>query len=399
MGWFSDSRQRQVLKLEPSRRASAIGNLILFLLTATVSTAATLYRLDEWPAAIQQPNLDIPDRALLIVAGVAGGFALLALAAGIYNLSRWRLTRRVIKASRSPTLSGMIPTHETVIAPRRAAAPPPLNVEFLKARKFPKPPKPLHQVAQQSNVLNQPPINIAYLRLFDNQPRARTFLESAWREFGYVFFLRAATSVTRREYKDTRRLGSLGEMFLANDDTFDAVLRLAPTTPLRKGRIVLPNVAPTRVRTRDPYGTYPIRAILCHGEYWQRAIDILLGRADLVVLDLSGFTQRNAGTGYEVQRTIDTVPIERVIILCDAASSRRFLGDVIQQAWSQMDAASPNAAGGPRFVMVAVTDQIRRSTSQQGNQEVTRVRLVSVRRHSRNVAAWAYGAALAHRQP
>ena len=390
MGWFSNSRQRQVLRLEPSRGASAIGNFLVFLITGAVATAASAWVADAWPSGVRRPDFaGVSDRTMLIVAAVAGTVAILALGFGVYDFSRWRLSRRVIRASTTPTLRNVMPNHDTVVATEQADSPPPLHVDIRKPRQFPKTPKPLRRVSFEANVIGHAPINIAYLRLFDNQPRARTFLESAWREFGYVLLLRSATSVTRREFKRARQLQSLNEMFVHDDDTFGATLRLAPTTPMKKGRVVLPDVAPTRVRVRDPYGSYPVRAVLCHGDYWKRAVDILLGQVHLVVLDLSGFTERNEATAYELQRTIDLVPIERVMLLCDPQSSRRFLRSAVERAWSQMSADSPNATGAPRTATIAVTDSIRRYRSQQGDQEFERVRLESSRRQSRRVAAYA----------
>ena len=390
MGWFSNTRQRQVLRLEPSRGASAIGNLLVFLFTAAIATAAVVWAADAWPAGIREPDRSgISDRTLLIVASVAGTLSIVALSLAVYDLGRWRLSRRVIRASNTPTFRNAMPQHETVVAADRALDPPPLQVDIRTPRHFPRTPTPLRRVSMEANVIGHPRINIAYLRLFDNQPRARTFLESAWRELGYVFLLRSATSVTRREFRRASRLQSLNEMFVHDDETFGAALRLAPTSPLKKGRLVLPDVAPTRVRVRDPYGSYPVRAVLCHGDYWKRAVDILLGQVHLTVVDLSGFTERNAATAYELQRTIDVVPIEKVMMLCDPGSSRRFLRSAVEQAWSQMSADSPNATGGPRTATIAVTDSIRRYRSQQGNQEVERVRLEASRRKSRRIAAYA----------
>ena len=389
MGWFSNTRQRQILRLEPSRGAAAIGNFLVFLLTGAVAAAAIVWVADVWPTDVRRPDLAVSDRTLLIVAAVAATVSLTALAIGLYDLSRWRLSRRIIRASNTPALRSVMPLHETVVATERVAAPPPLQVDIRKPRQFPKPPPPLREVSRQTNVIGHGCINIAYLRLFDNQPRARTFLESAWREFGYVFLLRSATSVTRKEFRRARQLQSLSEMFVHDDATFGSTLQLAPTSPMKKGRIVLPDVAPSRVRVRDPYGSYPVRAVLCHGDYWRRAVDILLGQVHLIVLDLSGFTERNAATAYELQRTIDLVPIERVMLLCDPGSSRRFLRGAVEHAWSQMSADSPNATGGQRTATIAITDSIRRSSSQQGNQEIQRVRLVSSRRKSRRVAAYA----------
>jgi F0F1-type ATP synthase membrane subunit c/vacuolar-type H+-ATPase subunit K len=388
MGWFSNTRQRQVLRLEPSRGVSAIGAFLVFLFAGAIATAAIAWVADAWPSDIRQPDLaGISDRTMLIVAAVAGTLSVLGLCSGVYDFSRWRLSRRVIRASNTPALRNVMPKHETVVAAEQAVSPPPLNVDVRTPRQFPKTPTPLRRVSTEANVIGHSPINIVYLRLFDNQPRARTFLESAWREFGYVFLLRSATSVTRREFTRARQLQSLDEMFVHDDETFGATLRLAPTSPMKKGRVVLPDVAPTRVRVRDPHGSYPVRAVLCHGDYWRRAVDILLGQVHLVVLDLSGFTERNEATAYELQRTIDLVPIERVMLLCDPQSSRRFLRKAVEHAWSQMSVDSPNATGGPRTATIAVTDSIRRHRTQQGSQEVEHVRLESSRRKSRRVAA------------
>ena len=70
---------------------------------------------------------------------------------------------------------------------------------------------------------------------------------------------------------------------------------------------------------------------------------MLLYRADLVVLDLSGMMPGNAGTRYEIQRVIDRIPIERVIFLADRRSDRDYLHDEIGRAWSQMAFGLPNS--------------------------------------------------------
>jgi hypothetical protein len=89
------------------------------------------------------------------------------------------------------------------------------------------------------------------------------------------------------------------------------------------------------------------------------------------------------------------VPIERVTVLCDQASSKRFIEAAIREAWSQMSASSPNASPHPRLVIVGITDYYRRSQSEQGSQQVDRVRLESHRRHSRRLATAAYHMATA----
>lgn len=386
MGIFTNYRQREVLRLEPSRAAASVGAILFLLVAGTASTATALLAMDSWPSEIRQPEVDLSDRTLLLIAGGLAALALVALVSAWYNLSRWRLARRVVRASNDPRFAPLLPDHTTAFASERAISPPPLDIKFVKPRRLAKTPK-LRPVTPTSNVIGHPPLQIAYLRLFDNQPRARTFLESAWREFGYVHLLRSATSITRTEYKQSRRLGELEAMFVADDESLVAALESAPNAPYRRGRLVLRNVAPTRVSVRDRYGSYPVRAILCHGAYWRRAVDILLSRVDLVVIDLSGFTERNQSTAYELQRVIDGVAIERVVMLCDPRSSKKYLQSAILAAWTRMDAASPNAHGAPRWVVVGVTDTFRRRTSQQGDHDVEQVSLESSRRVSRRLAA------------
>jgi hypothetical protein len=107
------------------------------------------------------------------------------------------------------------------------------------------------------------------------------------------------------------------------------------------------------VEVEDEYGSYPVYAPLCHETFWKVAIDVLLDRADVVVLDLSGYHWDNLGTGYELQRVIDRFPIERTVLLADPThTDRQFLEAQIQRAWSQMAAGSLNAGTQARRVIV-----------------------------------------------
>jgi hypothetical protein len=144
---------------------------------------------------------------------------------------------------------------------------------------------------------------------------------------------------------------------------------------------------------RDRYGSYPVRAVLCHGTFSKHAVDVLLDEMDLVVVDLSGYTERNAGTRYEMQRVIDRVPVECVVFLADQHSRKKFLEHELRLAWTSMASGSPNAATlEPRTALVAITDHFRTSsqTSQHGGTEQVQVRLEANRRPSRRVVAAAH---------
>jgi hypothetical protein len=329
----------------------------------------------------------------LITAAVAGFLGLLALSAAIRNGRRWRMGRLVERLSNDPALAAFAP--EPDMAPPRtpAATVPPLEVRIVKARKMPKVRVKLRRVTLDQNVVGHRPMQVAYLRLFENQPRTRTFLQSAWREFGYVHLLRSAGSVGRAEYRRARESGDVGALFVSSPERLLDEFRRAGDSPFGKGRHKLRNICTAVVRVRDKYGSYPVRAVLCHGKFWKAAVDMLLDRVDLVALDLSGLSPENVGTRYELQRVLDRYPIERVVFLADPHSDLRFLAAVLRESWSQMAAGSPNATPTPRLALVAITDyvqrrEVRTSQGPQGQTTTTQVqvRLVARASHTRRVA-------------
>lgn len=369
MGLFSDRRQRKVLHLSERRGTHAVGWFVMLLLFGALAIGAA--------GAGEDVGL------------VYGGLALFALVRWMNDVSRTSRAKKVEKASQDRSRNRHATTRRAVAAEPRAADPPKLNVQFLKPRQFPSLPKRARRVKDTSNVIGRPPLDIAYFRMFANPGRARTFLESAWREFGYVHLLQSVSAVSRADARKART----GELFVADDSGFADALRRAERKPLRPAKHRLAGVASHDVKVRDPFGAYPVLAIPCHVDFWRRAADLLLGRADLVVLDLSGFTERNAGTAYEVQRIIDLVPIERVVLLCDPKSDRRFLQTTIESSWSRMSARSPNASGGKRQVRCGITDRFQTYAVKRGNQVVGTQELRSNRKESRRLAAAAQLAA------
>jgi hypothetical protein len=137
-----------------------------------------------------------------------------------------------------------------------------------------------------------------------------------------------------------------------------------PSETLPPGARAFTGLAAKDVDVEDEYGSYPVYAPLCHETFWKVAIDVLLDRADVVILDLSGYHWDNLGTGYELQRVIDRFSIERTILLADPNhTDRPFLEAQIKHAWSQMATGSPNAGEQPRRVIVGQTVALMGDTS------------------------------------
>lgn len=362
--------QKAVLRLDPSQRASGVASLVMAVLFGAVAVGALMWNDLSWTEP-SRTNDDIDQSVLSIVAAVAGLLSLLAFIAGLVALRRHRFTETVEQLSEDPRVGTRRqgrpgrplppPSQPLPRAPAgaggrtRAQVIPPLHIEFRPAKRFDKV-RDARRVTRDRNVVGRRPLTIVYLRLFENQSRIRTFLEGAWREFGYVHFLRSADSVSRSEYRAAETSGDVGSLFVSDSESMIARLGGAPLEPLPKGRHKLTGLAPESIRVRDKYGSYPARGLLCHGAFWRRAVDLLLDRADLVVLDLSGLTDRNEGTLYELQRVIDSYPVERVVFLADPHSKGKYLAVQVQQAWREMAAGSPNGGMQPRSVMIVETD-------------------------------------------
>jgi hypothetical protein len=376
---------RIVVHLEPSRALTTIACAIMVVLFTAAAVALLVHPLDEWKGAKFLPDVDL-ETATVIAVSAAGFIAWLCLVGAIVNGRRWRISRWAIRMSNDPTL-GFLPDPEWSVSSIRATTIPPLEVNIVKARKLPRPHERRRRVTMDSNIVGRRPLKIAYLRLFENQPRIRTFVEGAWREFGYAHLLRSAAAVTPAEYRWARRSGNPLALFIRSPEQLDAELARQRVEPYGKGRYRFKSIGPKTIRVRDRYGSYPMRPLLCHGSFWKAAVDTLVDTVDLVVLDLSGLNRDNAGVLYELQRVVDRVPIEHVVFLIDQRSKKRFIAEQIQATWQQMADGSPNAVSTPKIALVVITDYIARSQSPQGQGQVNsvHVKLVARRRQTRRV--------------
>jgi hypothetical protein len=200
------------------------------------------------------------------------------------------------------------------------------------------------------------PLDVLYLRLFDNSAGTERFVSAPFRRYSYVYLLRSAQQVDADELESVEESGRPASIFITTTADLDAALARAPRGPHQLPRQQGIRAA-WRVLRDHEMGMYPVRALLCHDSFWKAAVDILLARMDYVALDLSGYRPEHAGTRYELQRVIDRVPIDRVALLAEASSDQMFLTAQIESAWSQMSDGSPNVGAGDRTLRVGVWAQ------------------------------------------
>jgi hypothetical protein len=258
---------------------------------------------------------------------------------------RWLRARRVEHLSSDDDLAGD-PTDAPTAARTFVAEVPDLTISFGSSAGMRYP--AATQVTREQNVFGRPPWSILYLRLFDNEARLRAFLEGPWRACGYVHFMRAATSVGVDVIRAARDGAAV---FINSHEWLERELEQQPTEPLPIGRHDLHDVGEGDIRVTDPAGSYPVRALLVHGSFWQATLDVLLDRVNVVVLDLSGYQRENVGTGFELQRIVDRFPFERTAVIADEQSDEVFLEAQVREAWNHMASGSPNAEHVGRVVV------------------------------------------------
>lgn len=404
------ARQRAVMRLEPSRGITAVASAVMALIGAVLVVASQVVTIEPTGQMEQgspgAASFDVDAAVTLAMLGFGLVFLVAGVVGVIVHSRRWRLHRRLVRLSQDPTFAGLMPATPEPVARAVSRHVPPLQVLRVQDRKLPTPTR-LSVVTPTRNVIGQAPLRIGYLRLFENLPRSRTFVEGAWREFGPVYLLRSAGSVTPKELKAVHD-GRPESVFLrTRQEVADALSGTGPTV-LPKGRRVFRNLGHTTIRTRDRYGSYAPVAPLCHGATWRSAVDLVLDTVDVVVLDLSGFTPGNDGTAYELQRVVDSYPVERLLVIVDPHSDLGYLESVIRDAWGHMAPGSPNEGSTERALIMARTDlwrvMIRNNGGPatpgaaasasggagQGGQggQTSETRLVADRKQTRRLAAW-----------
>ena len=81
----------------------------------------------------------------------------------------------------------------------------------------------------------------------------------------------------------------------------------------------------------------------------------MLPCADLVLMDLRGFTPERKGCVYEIGLLIDRFPINRVVFLIRSDADKPALYELIRQRWEQMSADSLNRQSQSQLIKVYET--------------------------------------------
>jgi hypothetical protein len=88
---------------------------------------------------------------------------------------------------------------------------------------------------------------------------------------------------------------------------------------------------------------FPVNSVQCSNATWKDALEHMIDRSDVVVMDLATLRQENRGVAYELGRLLARVDLDRIILLVDYATDRDVLREIVDEAWHSMPPDSPNA--------------------------------------------------------
>jgi hypothetical protein len=93
---------------------------------------------------------------------------------------------------------------------------------------------------------------------------------------------------------------------------------------------------------RDPDGRFRVNDCFCFDRIWRKAVERLLGQSRAVLMDLRAFTAKRAGCVEELTILMNCYPLKKIVFLVDGTTDRPGLTSVLQTAWANRSATSPN---------------------------------------------------------
>ncbi len=97
----------------------------------------------------------------------------------------------------------------------------------------------------------------------------------------------------------------------------------------------------------DQDGRFRVNDFFCYEDIWRMVLSRLVSESDVVLMDIRGFSSKNAGAAYEIEELINVVPLERVVFVFDETTDEQYLRQIVRQTWNRMRPTSPNRASVP----------------------------------------------------
>jgi len=173
-----------------------------------------------------------------------------------------------------------------------------------------------------------PPVRLLLLRVFGAPRRAEQMFDAVanqWRFDGNVNLIGGA-DLAARTLDPGETLAFLGG-YLQSEFVHDAA-------GLERRLAALDEV-------RDPDGRFRVNDFFCFDDTWRPTLEALLGRSDVVLMDLRGFSRQNAGCLYEMEKLANHAKLERTLFVLDDDSDEDLLRTTVARALEPMRRAAP----------------------------------------------------------
>ena len=108
-------------------------------------------------------------------------------------------------------------------------------------------------------------------------------------------------------------------------------------------------------RVKRHLGYYSLLTMACTEGVWTFALDRMVERCDVVVVDLSDYTVGRIGIEYEIGLLLDRVPLDQVVFVCGPETDRDGLSTLMSSVWQTLAPASPNRRDERAVATLAVT--------------------------------------------
>jgi hypothetical protein len=101
--------------------------------------------------------------------------------------------------------------------------------------------------------------------------------------------------------------------------------------------------------------------VLCHDNTWFLAVADFARRADVVLMDLRGYSEERKGCQREVDFLFDAVPLDRLLFVVDTATDMGLVQDMLLARWRRLRKTSPNISlASPVVQLYVARDNDRR---------------------------------------
>ena len=80
----------------------------------------------------------------------------------------------------------------------------------------------------------------------------------------------------------------------------------------------------------------------CFDNTWRLAVEAFVESADVVLMDLRGYTEERRGCEYEVDFIFDAIEVDRIVFLVDKKSDLEAVRQLLVDRWEHLKVESPN---------------------------------------------------------